>query len=88
MVRKDFAGPGPYPMCVLQTISKLAATSQIPSAHPIKYEPHHSGLAKRRCQNQHCHPTHPAGAYLTSPTTPNTPEPCYSKSTSPASSVS
>ena len=26
MVRKDFAGPGPYPTYVLQTISKLAAT--------------------------------------------------------------
>jgi hypothetical protein len=30
MVRKDFAGPGPYPTYVLQTISKLAATSTDP----------------------------------------------------------
>ena len=30
MVRKDFAGPGPYPTYVLQTISKLAATSSNP----------------------------------------------------------
>jgi hypothetical protein len=30
IVRKDFAGPGPYPTYVLQTISKLAATSANP----------------------------------------------------------
>jgi hypothetical protein len=30
MVHKDFAGPGPYPTYVLQTISKLAAKSTNP----------------------------------------------------------
>ena len=30
MVHKDFAGPGPYPTYVLQTISKLAATATDP----------------------------------------------------------
>ena len=30
MVRKDFAGPGPYPTYVLQTISKLSAPSTRP----------------------------------------------------------
>ena len=31
MVRKDFAGPGPYPTYVLQTVSRLATTSTNPS---------------------------------------------------------
>ena len=31
MVRKDIASPGPYPTYVLQTISKIAATSTTPS---------------------------------------------------------
>ena len=30
MVHKDFAGPGPYPTYVLQTISKLAVTATDP----------------------------------------------------------
>ncbi|KIM74161.1 hypothetical protein PILCRDRAFT_828447 [Piloderma croceum F 1598] len=30
MVRKDFAGPGPYPIYVLQRVSKLAPTSTNP----------------------------------------------------------
>src|SRR6202041_1714626 len=56
MVRKDFAGPGPYPTYVLQTISKLAATSTNPfpaiapnsSTSPIPS----FGLIKRLHQNQ------------------------------------
>ena len=30
MVHKDFAGPGPYPTYVLQTVSRLATTSTNP----------------------------------------------------------
>ena len=38
MVRKDFAGPGPYPTYVLQTISKLTAisTNPFPTVAPNK----------------------------------------------------
>ena len=38
MVCKDFAGPGPYPTYVLQTISKLAAisTNPFPAVAPNK----------------------------------------------------
>jgi Cyclin, N-terminal domain len=40
MVRKDFAGPGPYPTYVLQTISKLAAssTNPFPAIAQLEYE--------------------------------------------------
>jgi Cyclin, N-terminal domain len=96
MVRKDFAGPGPYPTYVLQTISKLAATSANPfpaiapntSTSPIpSFGPRQASPPKSTPPPPSI-PTHPAKAYLTPPTTPDTPEPSYSQSTSPASSVS
>jgi hypothetical protein len=91
MVHKDFAGPGPYPTYVLQTISKLAATSTNPfpaiapntnttfgprQASPPKSTP----LLRQYPPNPQTHTSHP--------TTPDTPAPSYSESTSPASSVS
>jgi hypothetical protein len=62
MVRKDFAGPGPYPTYVLQTISKLAATSTNPYPQP------------RPCP-QYQHKSHPitlaTKIYTTSPVNTN-----------------
>jgi hypothetical protein len=96
MVRKDFAGPGPYPTYVLQTISKLAATSTNPfpaiapnsSTSPIpSFGPRQASPPKSTPPPPSI-PTNPAKAYLSPPTTPDTPEPSYSESTSPASSVS
>jgi hypothetical protein len=96
MVRKDFAGPGPYPTYVLTTISKLAATSTnpfpaiapntstspIPSFGPRSASPPKSTPPPPQIQ------TNIVNTYVTTPTTPDTPEPCYSESTSPASSAS
>jgi hypothetical protein len=96
MVRKDFAGPGPYPTYILQTISKLAATSANPfpaiapntSTSPIpSFGPRQASPPKPTPPPPSI-PKHPASAYLTPPTTPDTPEPCYSDTTSPTSSAS
>ena len=96
MVRKDFAGPGPYPTYVLQTISKLAATSTNPfpaiapntSTSPIpSFGPRQASPPKSTPPPPSI-PTNPASAYISPPTTPDTPEPCYSDATSPASSAS
>jgi len=96
MVRKDFAGPGPYPTYVLQTISKLAATSTNPfpaiapntSTSPIpSFGPQQVSPPKPTPPPPSI-PMDPTRAYLTPPTTPDTPEPSYSESTSPASSAS
>jgi len=89
MVRKDFAGPGPYPTYVLQTISKLASVSTtstiVPntSTSPIpSFAPRQSSPPRPIPLSNHIH------AYITPPTTPDTPSPCRSNSTSPASSAS
>jgi hypothetical protein len=89
MVHKDLAGPGPYPTYVLQTISKLAATSTNPfpaaapntSTSPIPLFGPPQASPPKLTPPPSSIPTHLAGAYLT-------PEPCYLESTSPASSAS
>jgi len=98
MVRKDFAGPGPYPTYVLQTISKLAATSTNPfpaiapntSTSPIpSFGPRQASPPKSTpSPSPPSMPRNPASAYISPPTTPDTPEPSYSNTTSPASSAS
>jgi hypothetical protein len=96
MVRKDFAGPGPYPTYVLQTISKLAATSTNPypalapntSTSPIpSFGPRQASPPKYTPPPPPI-PIHTASAYVSPPATPDTPGQSYSESTSPASSVS
>ena len=99
MVRKDFAGPGPYPTYVLQTISKLAATSTNPfpaialnnSTSPIpSFGPRHASPPKPTPSPPqiHHHHSNASSAYMSPPSTPDTPSPCRSDSTSPASSAS
>jgi len=93
MVRKDFAGPGPYPTYVLQTISKLAATSTnpFPAVAPNTSTSPIPSFGPRQASPPRVTPPPPtnlAHAYLTPPTTPDTPEPCYSDTTSPTSSAS
>jgi hypothetical protein len=97
MVRKDFAGPGPYPTYVLQTISKLAATSTNPfpavapnnSTSPIpSFGPRHASPPKPTPSPPQIHHQNPQSAYISPPSTPDTPSPSRSDSTSPASSAS
>jgi hypothetical protein len=73
MVRKDFAGPGPYPTYVLQTISKLAASSTNPfpaiapnsSTSPIpSFGPRQASPPKSTPPPPSI-PINPAKAYLT-----------------------
>jgi hypothetical protein len=80
IVRKDFAGPGPSPTYVLQTISKLAATSANPfpaiapntstSPNP-SFGPRQASPLKFTPPSPSI-PTHPEKAYLTPLTTPDT----------------
>jgi len=93
MVRKDFAGTGPYPTYVLQTISKLANAATVStivpntSTSPIpSFAPRQSSPPKPIPLSSIPH--NPSQAYITPPTTPDTPSPCRSNSTSPASSAS
>ncbi|KZP08319.1 hypothetical protein FIBSPDRAFT_922697 [Athelia psychrophila] len=95
MVRKDFAGPGPYPVYILQNISKLAATTTTPtvnhSTSPIPcFGPRTSTPSKPIMST----PTPPSPVRAAPPppyapiSPPSTPEACHSDSTSPASSAS
>ena len=85
MVRKDFAGPGPSPTYVLQTISKLATTSTNPfpatapntSTSPIpSFGPHQASLPKSTPPPPSI-PINLAGTYISPLTTPDTPKLCY-----------
>ena len=85
MVRKDFAGPGPYPMYVLQTISKLASTltNTFPaiapntSTSPIpSFGPHQASLPKSTPLPPSI-PTNLASTYISPLTTPDMPKLCY-----------
>lgn len=97
MVRKDFAGPGPYPTYILQTISKLAATSTnlFPaiapnnSTSPIpSFSPRHTSPPKPTpLPPQIHHHQNPQSAYISPPSTPDMPSPSPSDLTSPASSA-
>ncbi|KZP14353.1 hypothetical protein FIBSPDRAFT_980257 [Athelia psychrophila] len=94
MVRKDFAGPGPYPVYILQNISKLAATTTLTVNHstsPIPcFGPRTSTPPNPSCPR----PTPPSPVRAAPPppyapiSPPSTPEASYSDSTSPASSAS
>ena len=97
MVCKDFAGPGPYLTYILQTISKLAATSTnlFPaiapnnSTSPIpSFSPRHASPPKPTpSPPQIHHHQNPQSAYISPPSTPDTPSPSRSNLTSPASSA-
>lgn len=94
MVRKDFAGPGPYPIYDLPTISKPTTsttnpftvvppngiTSPIPAFGPTDTSP-----PKPIPWPLQIHHQNPQSAYISPP---DTPSPCSSDSTSPASSAS
>ncbi|KAG1716490.1 hypothetical protein ID866_694 [Astraeus odoratus] len=88
MVRKDFAGTGPYPTYILPSTKK---STPPPTANP--FAPSTSGPSPSPSHGQRYpsppRPTYiPPPSYVTSPTTPETPSPSYSTSTSPASSAS
>ncbi|KAH7883209.1 hypothetical protein F5I97DRAFT_1939054 [Phlebopus sp. FC_14] len=93
MVRKDFAGPGPYPTYILPSTKK---TTPPPTTNP--FAPMLNGPSPSpSCGQRYPSPPKPVyppppppnpSAYLTPPTTPDTPSPSYSTSTSPASSAS
>ena len=97
IVCKDFAGPGPYPTFVLQTISKLATTSTNPfptvapnnSTSPIpSFGPRHASPPKPTpSPPQIHHHQNPQSAHISPLSTPDTPSPSRLDSTSPASSA-
>ncbi|KAF9243147.1 hypothetical protein BU15DRAFT_86565 [Melanogaster broomeanus] len=93
MIRRDFAGPGPYPTYILPSTTKATPP---PTANPFASSsttgPSPSPSSGQRYPSPpkpaYPLPTNPSSAYMTPPTTPDTPSPCYSTSTSPASSAS
>ena len=97
MVRKTFAGPGPYPAYVIPTISKPASstTNHFPIAtlnktfSPIpSFDPRLSSPPKPTLPPSQVHHQNPQSMYTSPPPTPDTPSPCRSDSTSPASPAS
>jgi hypothetical protein len=90
MIRKDFVGPGPYPTYILPSTKKstppptanpfaaVSSTSPSPSYGQRYPSPPKSAFP----------PPNPSAAYITPPTTPDTPSGSYTPSTSPASSAS
>jgi hypothetical protein len=92
MIRKDFVGPGPYPTYILPSTKK---TTPPPTANPFASSstgPSPSPSCGQRYPSPpkpvYQPPPNPSSAYMTPPTTPDTPSPSYSTSTSPASSAS
>ncbi|KAH7927453.1 hypothetical protein BV22DRAFT_1007019 [Leucogyrophana mollusca] len=92
MVRKDFAGPGPYPTYILPSTSKTTPPSTTIPFPPSSTNPTPAPSYGQRYPSppKPAYPPPPVtqSAYMTPPTTPDTPSPSYSASTSPASSAS
>jgi hypothetical protein len=92
MVRKDFAGPGPYSTYLLQTISKLANPYPVivpnTSTSPIPVFSLKQVSSPKPIPMPPPIPANPAAAYISSPTIPDTPGQSYSELTSLASSAS
>ena len=91
MICKDFVDPGPYPTYILPSTKKTTAP---PTANPFAAP---SSTSPSLSYGQWCPsppklifpaPQNPTAAYMTPPTTPDTPSPSYSASTSPTSSAS
>ena len=97
MVRKDFAGPGPYPTYALPTIFKSASSTanSLPIValnhftSPISsFGPGHTSPPKPTPSPPQIHSPNLQPAYISPSFKPDTPSLCRSDSTSPVSSAS
>ncbi|KAG2069647.1 hypothetical protein BDR04DRAFT_1232124 [Suillus decipiens] len=89
-IKKDFVGQGPYPTYILPSSSKATPP---PTANPFSAPPPATLAPTPSYGHRYPSPPKPAfpppnSSYITPPTTPDTPSPCYSTSTSPASTAS